>query len=51
VDHYPDGSGYPGYPSDFDIEEVMCGVADLQKLLTYEQMEDIKEIILKQIEE
>jgi hypothetical protein len=51
VDHYPDGSGYPGYPSDFDIEEVMCGEADLQKLLTYEQMEDIKEIILKQIEE
>jgi hypothetical protein len=51
VDYYPDGSGYPGYPSDFEIRQIMCGEIDLQELLTYDQTEKIREIILKQIEE
>lgn len=50
VMYYPDGSGYPGSPSDFEIEAVFAGGVDISELLSFEYMDDISELVLESIE-
>ena len=44
--HYPDGSGYPGSPAEFDIYEIKCGDQDIIELLSSDQVKEIEIEIL-----
>ena len=46
VMYYPDGSGYPGSPAEFEINTIMCCDQDICELLSYEQHRQIETLIL-----
>lgn len=46
VDYYPDGSGYPGSPAEFDIYDIKCGHQKINELLSDKQKRDIEILIL-----
>jgi len=46
VDYYPDGSGYPGAPAEFEIDKIQCSGQDITNLLSSDQLEDIEKLIL-----
>jgi len=46
VDYYPDGSGYPGAPAEFEIDKIQCGGQDITNLLSGSQLDEIEQLIL-----
>ena len=46
VMYYPDGSGSPGYPAEFDIYDIKCGYQKIGELLSDDQKKDIEILIL-----
>lgn len=50
VMYYPDGSGYPGSASDFDVNAVFVGNIDIFDILANDQLDDIRDLVLESIE-
>lgn len=46
VMYYPDGSGYPGAPAEFDIYDIKCGHQEINELLSDKLKRDIEILIL-----
>lgn len=51
VMYYPDGSGYPGSASDFEINAVFVADVDIFDMLTDDQLLDIRNLVLESIED
>ena len=53
VRYYPDGDGYPGSPSNFDIEGIYAADSeiDIYDLLPMRDIEEIEDEIINKIEE
>jgi len=49
--YHGDGSGYPGAPSEFNIEYVMCDSQDIFEELSFTQLSSIKDDVINKIEE
>ena len=46
VMYYPDGSGYPGCPAEFEVNEIFLNSIDIFELLNEEQITEIENLIL-----
>jgi len=46
--YYADGSGYPGAPAKFDIEDIKCCDQEISELLSVDQMKEIEILILNE---
>lgn len=56
IRYYPDGSGHPGSPSEFEIESIESLESDLFDIFEWisskkDYLEDLQELCIKQIEE
>lgn len=53
VYYYGDGSGYPGTPSDFEIDKItlLDSNVDIFELFSYDDMGEIVELVIEAIEE
>jgi hypothetical protein len=48
--YYADGSGHPGTPSEFNIEEVFLQDTEISELLGEDAFAEIESIILEKLE-
>lgn len=50
VMYYPDGSGHPGDPAEFEILGVWVGDVDIIEILEAEILEEIESVVLEKVE-
>lgn len=50
VDYYPDNSGYPGSPSEFDTHHVYVNGVDIINILSDDILEDLDNLAVEKIE-
>jgi hypothetical protein len=51
-DYYnSDGSGYPGCPASFDLDEILINGVNVYEILTNSQIDEITDLVIEKFEE